>query len=113
VIKTQNQSMDAYCVSNGVRPLLSYGAKGTRVGRKTYIFTTALKNFESLHHLMDLSEAYKKARNTFAGKMEQVFVVLKEGVYSAMVTGANSDPIGDKTGEKRRAEDEMGNVNKK
>jgi hypothetical protein len=105
--------MDAYCVSNGVRPLLSYGAKGTRVGRKTYIFTTALKNFESLHGQMDLTEAYKKARNTFAGKMEQVFVVLKEGVYSAMVSGSNGEPLGEKTGEKRRADDLLGNAPKK
>ncbi len=100
-------------MGNGVRPLLSYGAKGTRVGRKTFIFTTALKNWESLHSKMDLSEAYKKARNTFAGKMEQVFVVLKEGVYSSMVTGSNAQPIGTKPGEKRRAEENIGNEPKK
>jgi hypothetical protein len=105
--------MDAYCVANGVRPLLSYGAKGTRAGRKTYIFTSALKNWESLHSKMDLSEAYKKARNTFAGKMEQVFVVLKEGVYSEMVTGSNQQPLGTKPGDKRVADEALGNVAKK
>jgi hypothetical protein len=105
--------MDAYCVANGVRPLLSYGAKGTRVGRKTFIFTTALKNWENLHSKMDLSEAYKKARNTFAGKMEQVFVVLKEGVYSSMLSGSNTQPLGAKPGEKRRAEENIGNDPKK
>ncbi len=105
--------MDAYCVSNGVRPLLSYGPKGTRVGRKTYIFTTALKTFESLLPKMDLTEAYKKARNTFAGKMEQVFVVLKEGVYSEMMSGANAEPLGEKQGEKRKSDEPMGNISKK
>ena len=60
MIKTQDASMDAYCVANGVRPLLSYGAKGTRVGRKTYIFTAALKKWENLHSRLDLTEAYKK-----------------------------------------------------
>ena len=93
--------MDAYCVANGVRPLLSYGAKGTKVGRKTYIFTAALKQWESLHAQMDLTEAYRRARNTFAGKMEQVFVVLKEN-GGQNLSGANQIPVG----VKRRANDD-------
>lgn len=105
--------MDAYCVPNGVRPLLSYGAKGTRIGRKTFIFTAALKNWEHLHSQMDLGEAYKKARNTYAGKMEQVFVVLKEGIYSSMLSGSNQQPLGVKPGDKRQAEDPLGNNPKK
>jgi hypothetical protein len=62
---------------------------------------------------MDLTEAYKKARNTFAGKMEQVFVVLKEGVYSSMVSGANAQPLGPQSSNKRPAVDPLSNEAKK
>lgn len=83
--------MDAYCVANGTRPLLSYGAKGTRVGRKTSIFVPALKQWEHLHEQLDLNEAYKRAKKLFVGKMEQLFVVLKEeGVGTqGQLSGAN------------------------
>jgi hypothetical protein len=100
--------MDAYCVANGARPLLSYGAKGTRVGRKTFLFVQALRQWESLIPQMDLTEAYKRARNSFAGKMEQLFVVLKED-GGTPVTGSNIQPIGSK----RNAEEALFNQAKK
>ncbi len=109
VVKTQNPKMDAYCVANGVRPLLSYGAKGTRVGRRTFLFVAALKQWENLHHLMDLTESYKRAKNSFKGKMEQLFVVLKEVDASAPVTGSNQLPVGNK----RQAEEELANEAKR
>jgi hypothetical protein len=87
--------MDAYCVQNGVRPLLSYGAKGTRVGRKTFLFVAALRQWESLHGSMDLTEAYKRAKGNFLGKMEQVFVVLKEP-DDTPASGANQEPVRNK-----------------
>lgn len=101
--------MDAYCVANGPRPLLSYGAKGTRIGRKTFIFVAALKQWEKHLDKMDLTEAYKHARSTFTGKMEQLFVVLKEGNQSMPASGSNQVPIGTK----RAAEDELSNEAKK
>ena len=91
--------MDAYCAANGARPLLSYGAKGTRVGRKTFLFAAALRQWEHLHDQMDLTEAYKKAKKNFTGKMEQLFVVLKEGVELSDLpagTGANRVSVGSK-----------------
>ncbi len=108
MIKQQSPTMDAYCVANGVRPLLSYGAKGTRIGRKTFLFVQALRQWESLIPQMDLTEAYKRARNTFAGKMEQLFVVLKEDGGNP-ASGSNNLPLGGK----RTAEDELSNVAKK
>ena len=109
MIKSQNSSMDAYCVANGIRPLLSYGAKGTRIGRKTFLFVAALKQWEHLHSSMDLTEAYKRARNTFTGKVEHMFVVLKEGGAPLGVTGANSVPVGNK----RPPEEELSNAAKR
>ncbi len=100
--------MDAYCVQNGARPLLSYGAKGTRVGRKTFLFVSALRQWEGLHGSMDLTEAYKRARNGFVGKMEQLFVVLKEP-DGTPVSGANQEPVRNK----RSADEALGNSSKK
>jgi hypothetical protein len=97
-------------VANGARPLLSYGAKGTRVGRKTFLFAQALRQWESLHSQMDLSEAYKRAKQNFAGKMEQMFVVLKEDVdVTGVASGSNQVPIGNK----RKNDEEIGNQAKK
>jgi hypothetical protein len=109
VIKQQNPNMDAYCVANGIRPLFSYGAKGTRIGRKTFLFVQALRQWEGLLSQMDLTEAYKRARNTFAGKMEQLFVVLKED-GGEPGTGANKQPLG---GGKRPADEALSNSAKK
>ncbi len=101
--------MDAYCVANGTRPLLSYGAKGTRLGRKTFLYVAALKQWEHLHSELDLTEAYKLAKNSFNGKMEQVFVVLKESDQRPTVTGANGEPITNK----RPAEEGLSNQAKR
>lgn len=101
--------MDAYCVSNGVRPLLSYGAKGTRVGRKTFLFVAALKQWEKLHSQLDLTEAYKKAKGIFTGKLEHMFVVLREMEDRQPVSGANQVPVGTK----RPHDDPMSNDAKK
>ncbi len=100
--------MDAYCVQNGARPLLSYGAKGTRVGRKTFLFVAALRQWEGLHGSLELAEAYKRARNSFVGKMEQLFVVLKEP-DDTPVSGANQEPVRNK----RRADEPLSNSSKK
>lgn len=109
MIKTLDPSMDAYCAANGPRPLLSYGAKGTRIGRKTFLFVAALKQWEKHLDKMDLTEAYKHARSTFTGKMEQIFVVLKEEASRGPVTGANQVAVG----VKRAAEESLASEAKK
>lgn len=44
---------------------------------------------------MDYTEAYKKARPMYNGRMEHTFVVLKEeGVASENVTVGNREPMG-------------------
>ncbi len=102
--------MDAYCVANGTRPLLSYGAKGTRLGRKTFLFVAALKQWEQFHSELDLTEAYKLAKNSFNGKLEQLFVVMKEADQRAFASGANGVPV---NSNKRPAEEGLSNQAKK
>jgi hypothetical protein len=47
---------------------------------------------------MDLTEANKKARPAFVGRMERTFIVLKDnpGEEVAVVTGSNKEPVGEK-----------------
>ncbi len=67
-IKKLNPNMDAFCVANDTQPLLSFEAKGSRIGQNTFLFVEALRQWESLQSKLDLNEAYMKARGTFTGK---------------------------------------------
>ena len=90
--------MDAYVVGNAARPLLSHGPKGTRQNRRSYLYVEALRKFEKEALEMDLTEANKKARPAFVGRMERTFIVLKDnpGEEVAVVTGSNKEPVGEK-----------------
>lgn len=54
----------------------------------------ALRRFKNEAKEMDLSEAYRRAKPMYNGRLEHTFVVLKEGVNVEPGTGANSEPIG-------------------
>jgi len=100
VLNTKNWTLDAYVVGNAARPLLSHGSKGTKADRRSYLFVEALRKFEQEAKEMDLTEAYKKARPAFIGRLERTFVVLKdipEGEMApneGIATGSNKAPVG-------------------
>ncbi len=91
--------MDAYVIGNAIRPLLSYGPKNSRTMRRTFLYVDAIQKFEGEIKGLDLSEAYKKAKPSFTGKLERTFIVLKDlpGEETAMevepATGANAEPL--------------------
>jgi hypothetical protein len=92
--------LEAYVIGNTTRPLLSHGPKNSRTMRRTYMYLDALQKFEAEFEGLDLTEAYKKARPAFTGKLERTFVVLKDnpGEETAMevdnvATGANLEPL--------------------
>lgn len=101
--------MESFCIGNTSRPLLSYGPKGTKGNRKTFLFVESLKRFKVESKEMDLTEAYRKAKPMYEGRLEHTFVVLKEGVEPT-ATGSNQEPLGNK----RPAEEgESGSVKRK
>ncbi len=59
-------------------------------------FVAALKQWEHLHQQLDLTEAYKRARNTFTGKLEHLFVVIKEVDTQNNASDVNKVPVGTK-----------------
>jgi hypothetical protein len=91
--------LDAYVIGNAIRPLLSYGPKNSRTMRRTFLYVDAIQKFEGEIKGLDLSEAYKKAKPSFTGKLERTFIVLKDlpGEETAMevepATGANAEPL--------------------
>ncbi len=81
-------------IGNAPRPLLSYGVKGVKATRRTYLYVEALQRFEKEAREIDLTDAYKRARPAFTGKMERTFIILKDGPEEEpMVTGSNAEPI--------------------
>ncbi len=47
--------------------------------------------------MIDLTEAYKKAKPMYNGRLEHTFVVLKEDRDGeVIISGANSEPVGAK-----------------
>jgi len=90
---------DSYVITNTSRPLLSHGPKGIKGNRRTYLYVEALRKFEEEAKRMDLTEAYKRARPMYNGRLERTFAVLKDegpGNQSGVVTGGNSEPVGNK-----------------
>ncbi len=64
------------------------------------MYLEALQKFEADTKNLDLTEAYKKARPSFTGKLERNFILLKDnpGEEAPMdteevATGANTEPI--------------------
>jgi hypothetical protein len=98
VIYTKDDINDAFCKGNTARPLLSFGPRGNKGGRQTFLYTEALKKFENEVTLMDLTEIYKKAKPVFTGGMERTFIVLKDDYEpgAEVVTGPNKEPVGSK-----------------
>jgi hypothetical protein len=76
--------------------LLSYGTKGAKATRRTYMYVEAVRKFEKEVKEIDLTEAYKKARPAFTGRLERTFIVLRdnEGEEEPMATGSNAEPLG-------------------
>lgn len=83
---------------------MSYGPKGGKGSRRTFLYVEALRKFEAEVKTMDLKDAYKRALPTYAGRLEHTFVILKdtEAQAQGLMTGANNIPVGNK----RQAEDE-------
>ncbi len=79
---------------------MSYGPKNSRSLRRTYLYVEAILKFEAETKELDLTEAYKKARPSFIGKMERSFILLKDAPgeeqpmeTESAATGANLEPI--------------------
>ncbi len=95
-MNAKDSNLDAYVIGNAPRPLLSYGVKGQKTSRRTYLYVEALTKFEKEAKEMDLTDAYKRARPGFTGKLERTFIILKDNQDEdvEMVSGSNAEPIG-------------------
>jgi hypothetical protein len=98
VLNAKDSTLDAYVIGNAPRPLLSYGVKGQKTSRRTYLYVEALTKFEKEAKEIDLTDAYKRARPGFTGKLERTFIILKDNQDEdvEMVSGSNAEPIGQK-----------------
>lgn len=105
IINSKDESVDSYCSGNATRPLMSYGPKGGKGSRRTYLYVEALRKFPEEVKQMDLRDAYKKALPRYAGRLEHTFVILKdsEAQKQGLMTGSNNVPLG---AGKRQAEDD-------
>ncbi len=99
-MNSKDPGLDCYVVGNVARPLLSHGPKNSRTLRRTYMYIEAIQKFSEEAKNLDLSEAYKKARPAFTGKLERSFVLLKDKPGEELpmdtenvATGANAEPI--------------------
>ncbi len=94
VLNAKDSTLDTYVIGNAQRPLLSYGVKGVKSTRRTYLYVEALQKFEKEAKEIDLTEAYRRARPAFAGKLERTFIILKDGPEDEpMLTGSNTEPV--------------------
>ncbi len=98
MLNAKDSTLDTYVIGNAQRPILSYGVKGQKSTRRSYLYVDALTKFEKEAKELDLTEAYKRARPSFSGKLERTFIILKDNVDEdvEMVSGANTEPIGPK-----------------
>ena len=95
VLNESDNTVDSFCISNTSRPLLSVGTKGGKGARRTYLYVEALRKFPEELKRVDYTEAYKKARPMYNGRMERTFVVLKEeGTQGEQFSGGNREPLG-------------------
>jgi len=97
VLNDKSDGNDAYVITNTSRPLLSHGPKGVKGNRRTHLYVEALRKFEEKCKKIDLTEAYKRAKPMYNGRLERTFAILKdEGTQTEMMTGANMEPVGQK-----------------
>jgi hypothetical protein len=99
-LNAKDPGLDAYVVNNQPRPILSHGPKNSRTTRRSYLYIEAVQKFGPDPKELDLSEAYKKAKPAFTGRLERSFILLKDnpGEEEAMdldsvATGANLEPL--------------------
>jgi hypothetical protein len=99
-LNAKDPGLEAYVIGNMSRPLLSHGPKNSRSLRRTYLYIEAIQKFAEDFKNVDLSEAYKKARPAFTGRLERNFVVLKDSLegetamdVDQVATGANLEPL--------------------
>ncbi len=85
-----------FCIGNTSRPLLSCGPKGTKGGRRTYLYVESIRKFAAEVKEIDLTEAYRRARPAYEGRMEHTFIVLKEAAHEQCASGSNQEPVGNK-----------------
>jgi len=95
-LNEKSQTHEAYCIGNNLRPLLSYGPKGARGGRRTYLYVEAIRTFADVIHELDLSDPQRRASEIFSGRLEHTFGVLREEGDQAPnpLTGANAEGVG-------------------
>jgi hypothetical protein len=110
-LNTNDPSIEAFCITNTYRPLLSYGPKHVKGSRRTYLYVESLRRFQAECAKLDLSEAYKKAGQNFRGRLEHTFVVLKDPAEGSgeAASGSNKEPLG----KKRPAEGDDGSSKNK
>jgi hypothetical protein len=99
VLNVKDSTLDTYVIGNAQRPILSYGVKGQKSARRSYLYMEALTKFEKEAKELDLTEAYKRARPSFTGKLERNFIILKDNIDEdvEMASGSNTEPIGQKS----------------
>lgn len=90
----KDPTIESFCIGNTTRPLFSYGPRGTKGSRRTYLYVEALRRFKMEATDMNLDEAYKRAKPVYDGRLEHTFIVLKENHDVQKATGANQEPIG-------------------
>ncbi len=97
-MNSKDSTLDTYVIGNSQRPVLSYGTKGNKTERRSYLYVEALNKFEEEVKELDLSEAYRRARPAFRGKLEQTFIILKDsqGEEEQVTTGSNTEPVKEK-----------------
>jgi hypothetical protein len=98
ILNAKDATLDTYVIGNAQRPLLSYGVKGQKASRRTFLYVEALGKFEKEVKEIDLTEAYRRAKPSFTGKLERTFVILKDDHDEdvEMVSGSNTEPLGQK-----------------
>ncbi len=99
-LNTKSDGMDSWCITNAIRPLLSHGPKGVKGGaRQSLLYIEAVRKFtDDVKHL-DLTDVYRRALPSFAGRLERNFVVLKDDYKlpeQQTTSGANNEPLGQK-----------------
>ncbi len=97
----QEVENDAFCVTTAARPLLSYGPKNIRGNRRTFLYVEALRKFNQELKKLNLAEVYKRAKTTYAGRMQHTFAILKEDgpdpdLDLNVGSGGNAEPLGER-----------------
>lgn len=96
-ISETDNANDAYCITNAARPLLSFGPKGAKGNRRTFVYVEALRRFHQELKALDLTDIYKRARHVYGGRMQHTFAVLTEDGpdTNIEVSGSNAVPLGE------------------